>query len=162
MEGEGGRKPTPTGRPLEARRGQEAEVVLAYRSIVLDDPELGLLAHTSYLVRYANGRHEEGVTDERGRLRVRSDCGDYVDVAVRARVATRARRVLLPRAAADTPRGAWARLVNLGFVELDPPPLEPTPEALREALRRFQTREGLRRSGALDLQTAARLRQAAD
>jgi translation initiation factor IF-1 len=118
--------------------------------VVLADPSLGVLTETGYMVRYANGKFAQGRTDGRGRLRVRTDWGDFVDVAIQSRVKTRSRRVMLTKEPASTPRGAWARLVNLGYVEETEPPVDPSEEALSQALRRFQVDHGLKRTGTLD------------
>ena len=154
------REPTPEGVPIRVVLGKDTELVLGYRTVVLADPNLGTLAETYYWVRYANGKAVQGRTDPEGRLRVRTDWGPYVEVAIQARTKTRALRVMLSKEPASTPEGAWARLVNLGHVDLVQPPVSPEPAQLREALLRFQMAQRLRRSGTLDAETRAKLEAA--
>ena len=142
-------------------RGQPQEFVLGFRTVVLADPSLGTLTETYYWVRYQNGKAVQGRTDERGRLRVRTDWGDYVDISIQARVDTRALRIMLSKEPASTPRGAWARLVNIGVVDVPEPPADPPPEELAKAVRSFQTGHGLPRTGKLDAETAAKLNEVA-
>lgn len=142
-------------------RGQQHEFVLGFRTIVLADPSLGTLTETYYWLRYQNGKAVQGRTDERGRLRVRTDWGAFVDIAIQARVQTRALRVMLSKDPASSPRGAWARLVNIGVVDASEPSPEPSPDDLSEALRAFQIKHGLPRSGKLDAATAEKLQDVA-
>jgi hypothetical protein len=78
-------------------------------------------------------------------------------VAIQWRIKTRAIRIMLTAEPASTPKGAWARLVNLGYVSLDQPPAEPDGDQLRQALFVYQSRRGLRRSGVLDVDTQEHL-----
>jgi hypothetical protein len=134
--------------------------VLGYRTVVLADPSLGKLTETYYWVRYANGKAVQGRTDAEGRLRVRTDWGEFVDVAIQARVKTRSLRVMLTKEPVSTPKGAWAKLVNLGVIDTLEPPAEPEPAQLSAALLAFQVRERLKRTGILDMETQERLEDA--
>lgn len=146
-----------SGPPIQVVLGTDTEIVLGFRTVLLADPKLGTLTETYYWLRYANGKPINGQTDAKGQLRVRTDWGDFVDIAIQARVKTRGIRVMLTKDPTSTPKGAWARLVNLGYVDMDQPPVEPTEEQLEQALRRFQTKTGLPRTGKLEGATPTRL-----
>ena len=154
------RNPTPQDAPIQVVLGKDTELVLGYRTVVLADPSLGTLTETYFWVRYANGKAVQGRTDAQGRLRVRTDWGEFVDVAIQSRVKTRSLRVMLTKQPASTPKGAWARLVNLGIVDTVEPPADPEPSQLSAALAAFQAREHLKRTGTLDAETQRRLENA--
>ena len=80
------RKPTPRDAPTQAVLGKDTELVLGYRTVVLADPALGTLTDTYTWVRYAKGKTVQGRTDAAGRLRVRTDWGDFLDTATRERL----------------------------------------------------------------------------
>lgn len=138
-----------TGKRHRFRRRGVPEKI---RFHILDED--GPRANTEYEFHVGNVVRS-GVTDADGRLE------EWVPAQ-----ATRARLVLPDRVyvlaighlePVDTQAGAWARLVNLGYLRSDD---AETPRAFRNMLRDFQMINGLEPTGDLDETTQQRLREA--
>ncbi len=124
----------------------------------LDDPFLGFLAEVDVEASYADGSSESLQTDEAGVVEVAtdrwSDDGNFVDLKFETELREHEMRVFLVLEHAASRTGAWQRLVNLGYVAIEPPPIEPKNDDLfAAAVEEFQADIGMRPTGELDGQT---------
>ncbi|MBI2899081.1 MAG: LysM peptidoglycan-binding domain-containing protein [Planctomycetes bacterium] len=128
----------------------------------LDDPFLGFLAGIDVTAKYADGTEEKMRTDDAGIFPARIDCwtekGNFADLKFKTELREHERRVFLVAEHANTPNGAWQRLVNLGYVADPKPPLEPeSPDVLAAFVEAFQAEHGTAPTGDLDEGTVAEL-----
>ena len=123
---------------------------------LLDDPFLGFLAGIKVNVTYESGATETVVSDGSGYIELYRDLGDYADVEFTTKLRKHDLRIFVVLAGVATPKGAWRRLVNLGFVRVEQPPGEaPHPDALASAITEFQAVNGITPTALLDATTQA-------
>ena len=123
---------------------------------LLDDPFLGLLAGIKVNATYESGAKETLVSDGAGYVELWRDLGDYADLEFTTELIHHRLRAFVVLAGLATPKGAWRRLVNLGFVRItDPPGEAPNDDALASAVAEFQAVNGITPTAALDAVTQA-------
>jgi len=126
--------------------------------ILLDDPFLGFLSGISVTVKYPDGSDELLTTDDDGMIKVRTDRGAYVDLKFETELRMHEMRVFVVLEDVSTPKGAWQRLVNMGYVDDPEPPPKPFSEDyLAAAVEEFQSEHGIRPTGELDSRTQSAL-----
>lgn len=163
----------PPGETVEVRPDRPTRLVIrrkarsdgdaaaaAEETLVLDDPALGFLADAACALTHADGSTGEATTDAQGRLKLEPR-GAWVDVRVETPLGARALRVMFCRDPASSARGAWQRLVNLGYAG-PAPSAEPDDLELAAAVQEFQSEVGLEPTGDLDAPTADKLAAVAD
>jgi hypothetical protein len=161
---------TDAGQPIEVSRDKPTRVIVRRtkqpavtgprtETLVLDDPLLGLLAGVACDLTHEDGAKEQLTADAQGKVAFVTQ-GAFVDLVVHTPLGDRARRVMITRDDPATPKGAWQRLVNLGYAGAAPSP-QAGPEELAAAIEEFQSEVGLRPTGDLCDRTIARLQKEA-
>lgn len=131
--------------------------------IVLDDPIFGVAAGVSVEATYQTGKQAQLETDVDGRLPIEPDGGEHVDLRYRWQGRDLSRRVFTAVDDVASPRGAWQRLVHLGYTQVPEPEREaPDDEALGDAIMLFQLDYGAEPTAELDDDTVEMLLRAHD
>ena len=134
----------------------EAPLVRGKLRWLLDDPFLGLLGGMKVNVSYESGATESVVSDGGGYIELWRDLGDYADVEFTTALRKHNLRIFVVLGGVATPKGAWRRLVNLGFVRIpDAPGEAPHEDALASAVAEFQAVNGITPTALLGAATQA-------
>ncbi len=120
--------------------------------IQLEDPLEGVLKNITVTVTFSDNSSEEYTTDENGVLSITVEDSDYFDLeyTVGEGENNYQHRFLCVTEDAASPKGAWQRLVNMGYYSNSDPAIEPTDEDFETVLELFQSENGMEPTGEFD------------
>lgn len=120
------------------------------QSLMLDDFFIGILKGVNIIAKYPDGFQESLTAMENGIIKIRVNRGPYVDLKLKTEFELRDSRIFIELDDISTKKGAWQRLMNLGYANDSSPPLEPSEEDFVRALEEFQSEHGLPPTGEFD------------
>ncbi len=125
---------------------------------LLDDSFSGFLCGIKVKATYESGAAEQLISDGSGYIELWRDLGDYADLEFETEWRKQSLRVFVVLGGVATAKGAWRRLVNLGFVPIPQPDgVPPNDDALKSAVAEFQGAHGIPPTCDLDAATQAAL-----
>jgi len=148
---------------FKAKTGEKCLLQYEPPILIFDDPFLGLLKNMEVKFTYQDGFKADGVTDDKGVVRMAFGHGNYVDAEMSTRFGLCTRRIFVLTAEIETTDGVWQRLINLGYVPMkQPPESPPNPEKLEAALEEFQADHDLNPNGKINREVIAALKRVHD